>query len=232
MELPAMYFIAFKLIFIDNMITRYTPNVAYDAHLAGYAFGIGAIFLMLVAGLISSSGFDLWSMMKQWNRRRRYYDVVSSGYDPFEGQGVRRIKVKEIKKTAIDQQRDEKITKLRDEIAGWISNRNLSAAAGVYLELMELDGSQILPRQHLLDIANQLASENKPAQSARAYEHFLANYSNYEYVGQVELMLGILYSRYLHQPDLAVKHLQAAVERLTDAGQLKMCREELERLQS
>ncbi len=232
MELPAMYFIAFKLIFIDNMITRYTPNVAYDAHLAGYAFGIGAIFLMLATGLISSSGFDLWSMMKQWNRRRRYYDVVSSGYDPFEGRGVRRIKVREIKKTAIEQQRDEKITKLRDEIAGWISNRNLSAAAGVYLELMELDGTQILPRQHLLDIANQLASENKPAQSARAYEQFLANYSNYEYVGQVELMLGILYSRYLHQPDLAAKHLQTAVEKLTDAGQLKMCREELERLQS
>ncbi len=230
MELPALYFIVLKLIFIDNMIARYTPNVAYDAHLAGYAFGISAILLMLATGLISSSGFDLWSMMKQWNRRRRYYDAVSNGYDPLEGRSVRQIKVREIKKSAAEQQRDEKTRKLRGKIAGWISNRNLSAAAGVYLELMEFDGSQILPPQHLLDIANQLASENKSAQSARAYEQFLANYGSYEYIGQVELMLGILYSRYLNQPDSAVKHLQAAVERLTDPGQLKMCREELAKL--
>jgi outer membrane protein assembly factor BamD (BamD/ComL family) len=171
-------------------------------------------------------------MMKQWNRRRRYYDVVSSGHDPFEGRSVRRIEVKEIRRTAADQQRDEKIRELRNEISGWISSRNLSAAARVYLELMELDGGQILPPQYLLDIANQLTSENKPAQSARAYEQFLANYGSYEYVEQVELMLGILYSRYLNQADLAVKHLQAAVERLTDPGQLKMCREELAKLRS
>jgi hypothetical protein len=107
----------------------------------------------------------------------------------------------------------------------------LSAAAALYLELMNHDSEQILPRQNLLDIANQLAGDNKHTESARAYEQFLTHYSNYEYAEQVELMLGILYCRYLNQPKLAVKYLEAAAKKLTDPGQLKMCKDELARLQ-
>jgi len=168
---------------------------------------------MLATGLISSSGFDLWAMIKQWNRRRRYHDVVSSGYDPFTGQTrTKRIKVKEVKKTAAEQQRQEGIKQIRNEIASRMLERNLPAAAELYLELMRADSKQILPRQELLDIANQLASEDKPAESAQAYEQFLTHYGSYQYVEQVELMLGVLYSRYLHNRDLAVKHLQAAAK--------------------
>ena len=46
MEIPALYFIGFKLIFWDNMYERRIPNVAYDAHLSGYAFGILAILVL------------------------------------------------------------------------------------------------------------------------------------------------------------------------------------------
>ena len=86
-------------------------------------------------------------------------------------------------------------------------------------------------RQYLLDIANQLASDNKQAQASQAYEQFLTHYSSYEYVEQVELMLGILYSRYLQNSELAVKHLQNAAKKLSDPGQLKMCQDELAKLQ-
>ena len=144
----------------------------------------------------------------------------------------RPIKVKEVKKTPAQLQTDEEIKQLRNDISTRIAQRNLPAAAQIYLHLIKLDSQQVLPRQHLLDIANQLASDNKPAESAVAYEQFLTHYGNYEYIEQVELMLGILYSRYLNQPQLAVKHLQAAAKRLSDPGQLKMCREELDKLQS
>jgi membrane associated rhomboid family serine protease len=230
-EVPALYFIVFKMILIDNLIVRYTRNVAYDAHLAGYAFGIASMLGLLAAGLISVSNFDLWAMVKRWNRRRRYYDVVSNGYDPFTGEArTKRIEVREIKDTA-QRQNEEKIKELRNEISSRIAQRNLASAAQIYLEIMELDSEQILPRQHLLDIANQLASDNMSAEAARAYEQFLTHYSNYEYAEQVELMLGILYSRYLDKPEQAVKHLQAASEKLSDPSQLKMCRNELARLQ-
>ncbi len=228
MELPALYFIIFKLIVIDNIIVRYTPNVAYDAHIAGYAFGIAALLVMLGTGLITGTRLDLWAMLKQWNRRRQYRDVISSGYEPFTGRTkARKIKAKEVKTDAQSQ----KIQELRTEIAERITQRNLSEAARLYLELIETDKEQILPRQYLLDIANQLAGENKHAESAQAYEKFLAHYGNYEHAEQVELMLGILYCRYLQKPQMARKHLQAAEKKLSDPEQLEMCREEIAKLQ-
>jgi hypothetical protein len=217
------------MIIFDNVLARYTTNVAYDAHLAGYAFGITASLLLLATGLTATSRFDLWAMIKQWNRRRQYRDVISAGYDPYTGQdGTKQMKVKEVRNAA--SQEDPRITQLRDQIADRIYQRNLHAAAQLYLDLVNLDNEQIIPRQHLLDIANQLASENRHDQAVIAYEKFLAHYSNYEYIEQVELMLGLIYSRYLDKPDSAVKHLQAAERKLTDPGQLKLCRDELDKL--
>jgi membrane associated rhomboid family serine protease len=234
LEVPALYFILFKLIVWDNIVEPSFARgaVAHEAHLAGYAFGIVVMVLMLATGLMTGSNFDLWAMIRRWNRRRRYRDVVSSGYDPFAGRStVRRINAKEVKKNAAQTQTEDRVNELRNGIANRIAQRNLSAAADLYLELMDLDNKQVLPRQHLLDIANQLASDQRPAESAQAYEQFLTQYGNYEYAEQVQLMLGILYSRYLDKPGLAVKYLQAAAEKLTDPGQLKMCKDELTKLQ-
>ena len=190
------------------------------------------MLIMLATGLLTSSGFDLWSMIKQWNRRRRYRDVVSAGYDPFTGRTpTKQIKAKDVTKP-IDKQKMQKIEQLRSDIAGRMAQRNLSAAAEKYLGLIALDSSQILPRQYLLDIANQLASESRHADAAKAYEQFLAHYDKYEYIEQVQLMLGLLYSRYLEQSSRAKKYLTAAAEKLSDPGQLKMCRDELEKLKN
>ena len=84
-EISALYFIAFKLIFWDNVVEREISHVAYDAHLCGYSFGILAMLGLLAAGLLSQSPFDLWAMIKRWNQRRIYRDVVAAGYDPFTG---------------------------------------------------------------------------------------------------------------------------------------------------
>ena len=223
MELSALYFIGFKLIFWDNIIEpRFSlAAVAYDAHLAGYVFGAAASLLLLAAGLVTSTGFDLWVMIRQWNRRRQYRHTVAAGYDPFTGRTPsRQVRATEIKSPA-QQQQEQKVRELRSEIAARITERNLSAAADRYLELIALDEAQLLPRQHLLDVANQ---------AARAYETFLAHYSNYEYVEQVQLMLGVIYARYLNKSDLARRHLEAASRKLSDPSQLKMCREQLQRL--
>ena len=231
MDVPAMYFIAFKMIFLDNMLARVTPNVAYDAHLAGYAFGIIAMVIMLATGLISASNFDLWAMLRRWNQRRSYRSGFSESPGSFSNRvRSKRVTVKEIKKTPAEKQQEKEVVHLRTQIDKYISERNLPAAAEAYLQLIADDPGQLPPRQHLLDIANQLASENKHAAAANAYEKFLTHYSTYEYTEQVELMLGIIYSRYLGQPEDAQKHLTLAAEKLTDPGQLKMCNDELGRL--
>jgi membrane associated rhomboid family serine protease len=227
-DVPAIFFIAFKMIFWDNIVGRYTTNVAYDAHLSGYAFGILASLLLLATGLTQTSHFDLWSMIKQWNRRRQYRDTISAGYDPYTGLGgTKQIKVREIAKPE-----NPEIIRLREEIANFFYQRNLHDAAELYLELISLDNEQFLPRQQLLDIANQLASDGRHDQAALVYEKFLAHYAGYEYIEQVELMLGLVYSRYLDKPDQAIRHLQAAEPKLADPNQLKLCRDELEKLKN
>jgi membrane associated rhomboid family serine protease len=229
-EVPALYFILLKMIIIDNVIARLGNTVAYDAHLAGYAYGILVTLGLLATRLVGTSQFDLWAMLKRWNRRREYRDTVAGGYDPFAGTGGRkRVDAREVASPA-EQQRLARVDQIRHQIGDYIAQRNMAAAAELYVELLKVGPEQVLPRQTLLDIANQLAGEQRSAEAARAYEQFLANYGATEHAEQVELMLGILYSRYLHAPLQAIEHLQKAAGRLSDPGQLKMCRDELARL--
>ena len=234
-ELSALYFIAFKLIIWDNYVA---PNlgggasIAYGAHLAGYAFGIAVILVLLATGVISRSQFDLWAMIRQWNRRRVYRNTVSASYSPFTGFGTtKKVKAKEVASPAEKAQR-EKIASLRSQIANYINQRNLSAATQSYLELIKTEPTQFLPKQNQLDIANQLMSQSLWSESARAYEKFVTHYASYEYIEQVQLMLGIIYSRYLSQPAEAIQNLQAAKEKLSDPGQVQMCNDELDKLEN
>ena len=227
-DIPALWFIGLKMILLDNYIVRISPTIAYDAHLAGYAFGIGLTLLLLATGLMSSSHFDLWAMIVQWNRRRQYRDTVAHGYDPFTG--VKPIQVREVPKTPAQIEKNAHILALRNEISERLSQRNLAGAAQGYLDLMALDDQQVLSRQMLLDVANQLASEKRHTEAARAYEQFLSHYGTYEYAEQVMLMLGLLYSRYLAQTEPAIRYLRQAAERLTDPSQRQLCQEELARL--
>ncbi len=232
-EVPALYFIALKLILLDNVLSRGQGSIAYNAHLAGYAFGIGVTMILLATRLVGTSNFDLWAMVRRWNRRRHYRDVVAGGYDPFSATGSRKSVVSTpVKKTVAEMQQETEVRELRTAISRRIMERNLAEAANLYIELMKVDSEQLLPRQYLLDIANQLASDRRPAEAAWAYEQFLTHYGSYEHAEQVELMLGILYSRYLHKSEEAVKHLQRAAERLSDPGQVRLCQEELARLRA
>ena len=230
-DISALYFIVFKMIFWDNIIESQFSEaaVAYDAHISGYLFGVASIMTLLSLKLIDSNFSDLWSIIKQWNRRRKFRDTVSQGYNPFVGRVSRKVvNSSEVETKQSPKQRQT--SELRSQILSLINQKNLAHAAQVYEQLNDLDPQQVLPRQHQLDIANQLMSMGKWAISSQAYEKFLKYYSSYEYAEQVHLMLGILYSRYLKNRDLAVKHLKIAEDRLSDAGQIKMCKEELETL--
>jgi len=231
-ELPALYFIVLKMILLDNILARGQGSIAYDAHLGGYAFGIGVTVLLLALRLVSTNQLDLWAMIKRWNRRRRYQDVVAGGYDPFSGADNRRaVESGDAEKTFAEKQKDVDVRELRGAISRRFDEHNLAAAADLYIQLMHVDREQVLARQHLLDIANQLASSQRASEAAWAYSQFLAHYDSYEHAEQVELMLGLLYSRYLNRPQEAVKHLHRAAERLSDPAQIQMCRDELARLE-
>ncbi len=235
-EFRALYFIAFKMIIWDNVVEPKLSvrAVAYDAHLAGYAFGIVAILLLLATKLIEGNHSDLWSMIRQWNRRRKYREAVSGGYDPFgPSRGVRQSSAEvPAQVAATEPVEDPQVLALRTEIADCLRRHDAATAGELYLKLLEHDPSQTLPRQHQLDVANQLMASGKWAPAAGAYEKFLHLYSGHEHAEQVHLMLGLLYGRYLGEPEQAAEHLKTALGKLSNPGQIQMCKEELARLET
>ncbi|MCF7956147.1 MAG: rhomboid family intramembrane serine protease [Phycisphaerae bacterium] len=224
-DLHAYLIIAIKMILIDNILYR-GGNVAHEAHLAGYAFGIIVTFLLLAFKLLQGDHLDLWSMTKQWNRRRRFREVANNaGPD----QSRKWVNTKEVKSSAHNE-KEEMINSLRAKISNLIYQKNLPEAANAYLDLTQIDIDHILPRQQQLDIANQLMSTGDWKQASKAYELFLTHYQNCQYSEQVELMLGVIYARYLQKPEKAVKYLKAARQKIIDPGQKSMCDDELDKL--
>jgi membrane associated rhomboid family serine protease len=230
-NLPAIYFIGIKMIFIDNILARGQAYVAYDAHLAGYAFGILLSMALLAAKLLPSTHFDLWAMLRQWNRRRKYRDAVSNGYEPFVGSPSTKRKKIKIKQVEQDKpQPDQHIIQTKNEIISKIGLGDLPAAAEMYRKLLLENPNFVMSKQYQLDIANRLMSDSKFVPAAKAYELFIKNYPKYQHIEQVYLMLGLIYSRYLEQPEPAIHCLQKAEKRLKDNSQLQMCRQELRKL--
>jgi membrane associated rhomboid family serine protease len=228
MEVPAIFLILFKMIFIDNIIARSAQNVAYDAHLAGYAFGILSILLFLIIKIIPRDQFDLWAMITRWNKRREYSSTITEDNEPFPVRMSRKIKVKDV--TSEEQQKAEDASiAIKHQIYNLISQGNLASAAQLYLDSRDkLTGA--LPKQTMLDIANQLMSAGQWPQAAEAYEKFLSLYGSYEHTEQVQLMLGIIYSRYIVNKEKALDYLKKAAARLSDDGQKRLCENEIRKI--
>ncbi|MBW8034748.1 MAG: rhomboid family intramembrane serine protease [Planctomycetes bacterium] len=226
-EVQASLFIAIKMIVIDNLLYATSAGVAYDAHLSGYAYGILVTMLLLSTKLIRTEQATLWMIVKQWNRRRQFRHQAPGQYPHNEKKWV---KATETKKSPQQIEKERKIAEIRSGITDSMSSHDLPNAVREYLELIAIDDEQVMPRQQQLDIANQMMAEGKWAFSANAYEKFLKHYGNTQHNEQVELMLGILYARYLNKSDKAIKYLDRARKKIADPGQIKMCEEELKKL--
>ncbi len=235
-EVPAIWFILFKLIILDNVLPLnfpylFTNNIAYGAHLAGYGFGFVISMTMLAAKLLPRSHFDLLALVQRWRRRQQFTQAVYSGHDPFRGVAPGRKTVyAKVKASSRPDPHAEQIAQLRGEISNAIYAADYDTAATLYQRVLTLDPEQVLPQQQQLDVANKLMEKGRHADAARAYSLFLENHKTYPFKEQIHLMLGLLYSRYLERPDDAITNLEEALKNLPDSSQQQMCHEELEKL--
>lgn len=233
-DIRALYFILFKLIVFDNIVepnlSNIEANVAFGAHIAGYIFGILVPMLMIAAKLLPHSQYDLWAILRRWHRRQQYANMASHGYDPFgTTAATKKVKAHTIDNTPPSPEQ-QKIMSVRAKITEALAASDLALAAQTYLNLLELDPKQTLPQQQQLDVANKLMHTGQQAHAAQAYEEFIEHYPRYPFLEQIQLMAGLIYCRYLANPDAARKHLTAAMKKLTDPGQKQMCQEELDKL--
>jgi membrane associated rhomboid family serine protease len=222
-ELPCMFFILAS--FFKDFVSGFSAGgsgIAHTAHLAGYVFGFSVSFALLAVQLLPRDQFDLFALAQRWNRRRQYQDMVRKGYDPFRAgpPGTR----------GAPHPQMDRIQDLRGRIGDLLAEHKVEEAARAYLELHAIDPEQVLARQNQLDVANQLFAQGTHGAAADAYEGFLRFYPKYDQVEQVQLMLGLLYARYLNRPDKARQHLTTSLNRLSDSRQQDLAREELTKL--
>jgi hypothetical protein len=229
LELPGFVFVlAFFLLDLVGF-SGHSGGIAYAAHLSGTLFGFLTCMLLLSVHLLPRDQFDVLAVLSRWNKRRQYRDMVSKGYNPFDyGPNTRGgpVHIQQVMDPRLAEAMD-----LRTEIAEAHARHDIAAAAEKYLRLRQLDGEQVLPRQQQFDVANHLAGDRRFPEAADAYEAFLRAYPKFEQVEQVELMLGLIYARYLSQFAPARDHLRKAVARLHNAQQLEMANEELARIE-
>ena len=231
-EIPSMWFVAF--FFVKDVVLNFSAEptgTAHMAHVSGTLFGFGVCFALLSVQLLPRDQFDVVALVQRWNKRRQYRDMVSRGYDPF-GYIPPNVARGEPDANAPPDPAMQKIQDLRAEISEAVAHHNHPRAALLFLELKRLDPQQVLSRQAQLEVANQLASQQLYREAAEAYEQFVKHYSNFEQIEQVELMLGLIYARYLEAHEPAREYLLRAMARLHGERETSMARAELARIEA
>ncbi|MFP3938602.1 MAG: rhomboid family intramembrane serine protease [Phycisphaerae bacterium] len=237
-EISSLYFLLFQfgwnlLMTLGRLAGPVGGGVAYAAHSAGYLYGIAIAACLLAIRALPREPFDLLSMITASRRRSRFRRMVAQGYDPFSKVGPRmQPGIGRPGRASDDSPTSPREVELREQISESLRNHDYRSAADKYLELIQFAEDAVLPQNQQLDIANQLMAEERHPQAADAYERLLKHYPSYENLGDIHLMLGVLYGRYLHRYNLAERHLGEAMERLRERRKIDFAGNELRSVQA
>ena len=202
-------------------------GTAHLAHIGGTLYGVLVGFVLLGTNLVPRDQMDLLALIRRWNLRRQHRASVAKG-GTFSG-GAHDVLPARAADPALARRVDQ-VQALRDKINAALDRDNLREAARTYSSLLRVDDGQVLPMQRQLDVANQLAADARHADAAVAYERFLERYQAHPDHAQSQLMLGLIYGRYLNRPADARRHLESAATRLDDADQRRVAADELDAL--
>ena len=228
-QLPAMFFIVFKIILWDNIIApslysgAMESGVAFSAHLGGYAFGLAVALGMLLFRGLPRHQFDLLALWSRWRRRSGI-----TGEMRFPGlRPARPIVMEEMESRPLEPLRLTPVEQLREDILDRISEHDLDEAARLYQQLLELDVRHVLPRPAQLDLGNYLAQSQRYEAAVKAYQGFLEAYPTASDAAQVRLYAGLICRRYLRDSARALGYLRAAREGLSLESQRHLAAQEI-----
>ncbi len=237
-QIQALLLIVVKVILYDNIIAPSLAggsefvSVAYSAHIAGYVFGFAWCSLMLLVRGLPRDQYDIVAMAKRYYQRQQYRAMMA---DPnvraqmAHGRVARPVSAVtgEVLEEAAPVP-DSEVVRLRAEIAEQLETENYEGAAARYQELLVKDSTQWLPRRQMLDVANHLMRSTQYPEAAEAYEKFLKHYPADGEAQQVQLVLGILYAKYLGEYEKAQRCLNDSLTRLTNPDLIRQAKDWLE----
>ena len=225
-EIPSLWWIL--AFFVKDVLgSLQESQVAHIAHVTGSIFGFLVCMLLLKTKVLARDQFDMLALMDRWNRRRQYQAVIRKGYDPFGHIPPSQPGARQAAATAMDEIQD-----LRAQVSEAMAHGHLANAGSLYAQLRKRDPNQTMSRGTQLDLANHYYGTGDYQAAADAYELFLKSYGTSEQAGQVSLMLGLAYGRYLGQRGRAVENLRRAVQLLQFSREHELAKAELDRMET
>jgi len=229
-QIPAMIIIVFKIILWDNVIAPsihqgVVSNVAYTAHLGGYAFGFAITTLLLMLRALPRNPFDLPGLWSRWRRRT---GLTPAG--PYVRPSIptaRPIAAQEVGSTPLSELPLTPLERLREDVLDALEAHDGARAIRLYGELRRLDPQAILPRRQQLELANELNQTGRHSEAVAAYADLLGAYPALPEAAQVRLLAGLICNRYLDRPADAVPYLRAAADGLAVQTQRDLALAEL-----
>ncbi|HAI13519.1 MAG TPA: hypothetical protein DCM28_17565 [Phycisphaerales bacterium] len=227
-------------------------HYAYIAHLSGYGYGIFIAWGLLWGRLLKHQPYDLMGMYLHRKRRVEFTHMTQQGYSPWEhstdetpipdavSKTPRKDPYRTVRKDQYKVRRDERrgdkrdekridqdsqrqqIALLRGQVLRSLGEQDLPQAARVYAQLLELAPTQVMSMKHQLDIANQLMTDAKHEDAAKAYELYLNTFASSSHKGQVQLLLGLIYTRYVKRYQRARELLTEVKRNSTDTNQKQL----------
>lgn len=219
----SMVLILFRVIL--DVIFQFTghDNTAYVAHLAGYLYGFLIGMGLLATRLLPREPYDMLALIEQKRRRAQFKRLAKQGFEPWQAAPAPAVAsgtsrdpggdVELIRAEPSDAERS--LMDRRAAINEALVRQDLHGAAERYTQLLADHPRQVLPQTAQLDVANQLMADGRYDTAARAYELFLETYRDYNQRAPIQLILGLIYARYLRQSDRARELLTAARPKLS-----------------
>ena len=223
--IPALWFVGLRFAYdlflaFSSEVMGADTGIASFAHLGGTFYGVGVGMMLMVLNLVPRDQMDALSLLRRWRLRREHAAGLRK-------MGQLHTSAMDIVPPTVKDPIVARVQDLRDRINSAIEADDLRGAADRYVELLTLDPGQVLSMQRQLDVANQLAADRRFAEAAAAYELFLGRYDRHAEHAQTQLMLGLIYSRYLNRLEEARRHLSQAAVRLRSPEEARVAREEL-----
>jgi membrane associated rhomboid family serine protease len=217
-QVPSMYLIVF--FFLKDVLLQTTADgrVSHAAHIGGTVYGFGVGMGLLATGILSREQYDFLSLLKHWNRRRRFRALADGGSAPWASDA----------KAQMDGQMSEAETQvalLRSKVSEALRSSDDLAAVLAYERLLDADSEQVMARDQQEDLANRAIRQEKYETAAVAYRRLLETYSTDTRTDETRLMLALVLQRYLHRSAEAIPHLQQIASSMSDPTHQQLARD-------
>lgn len=216
-QVSAMWFVSLQVVLnLLGFFTRSNSGVAYGAHLAGYAFGVGVPIALLAFKVLPSEPYDLLHLFRHARRKAEIREAVSSARSPTKRAADR-------KPPDPTEQVQAPVAEARARVARLLADGQAGEAMDAYRSLVEkyglVAGAATMSRRLQLDLANHFFQSGDHGHAFAAYDRFITTYPRDPETPHVRLMLAMISGRYLHQFARGISLAKEALDSMRDEDQ-------------